>query len=551
MPTPTKVKLTGGAFQDSEGNVLSYGYLEFVLSQDGSVSGVGQIASGITIKVILDANGDVEGTAGHTLTSVASAVSGSAVYTGTITGGDNNAFAGLTFVITGFATSANNGTFTCTASSATTLTLSNASASAETHAGTATASQAVWGNDQLSPVNSYYRVTGYTSAGQPAWGPNNQQVTGSGGSFDIGTWVPNQVISWTPTVVVGPEFQIDGTDLTDQDLVNFISSANTPTDQGGSISWIDNGDGSITAFGPGFFTDSVLNEAQDNLNLVAGVGIDLTNAGTGVTIDVTNGQPTGGSTGQVLTKNSNTDYDSGWATPSVATGGLPMPQDAQFSLWVPNGSVVPYFNSAQVWKGLISSVANIFGSGGVTGSSTSPDANFGYAETLVVGSTSTGRTLGDGNWVYPGRAGKFITRLVPYLGLADYRFYVGLYNQTTNLATADPAAVAAVPTNAMMFFFNKDISNNWQFFVSNGSGSYTLHDTAVPASTSSFIEAEFDWDGSGNVTVTINGSNVGNLTTSDFTPTTTAMSMALGIGGSGHSTGTGVRVAMVYAESEY
>ena len=71
------------------------------------------------------------------LTSVANASGGSTVYTGTITGGAANAFAGYTFVISGFTIPANNGTFTCTASTATTLTLSNASGVAETHAATA------------------------------------------------------------------------------------------------------------------------------------------------------------------------------------------------------------------------------------------------------------------------------------------------------------------------------------------------------------------------------------------------------------------------------
>jgi hypothetical protein len=118
---PSKVELTGGAFQDSEGNVLANGYLIFRLSIDGSVSGVGNICSGITIKITLDANG--------------------------------NAVAG----------------------------------------------QYIWGNDNINPMPNFYTVEGYASNGQPAWGPNNQQVTGSG-TFDLGTWVPNTVISWTPTV---------------------------------------------------------------------------------------------------------------------------------------------------------------------------------------------------------------------------------------------------------------------------------------------------------------------------------------------------------------
>ena len=71
------------------------------------------------------------------LSSAASAVGGSTVYTGTITEGNANAYAGWSFLVSGFVNSVNNGYFACTASSATTLTLSNAHGIAEGHAATA------------------------------------------------------------------------------------------------------------------------------------------------------------------------------------------------------------------------------------------------------------------------------------------------------------------------------------------------------------------------------------------------------------------------------
>ena len=58
------------------------------------------------------------------LTSVANGNGTTTVYTGTITGGAGNAWAGYTFVVGGFGNAANNGRFTLTASTATTLTLS-------------------------------------------------------------------------------------------------------------------------------------------------------------------------------------------------------------------------------------------------------------------------------------------------------------------------------------------------------------------------------------------------------------------------------------------
>lgn len=74
-----------------------------------------------------------------TLSAAASASGGSTVYTGTVTNGGSNAFAGFTFVVAGFVTNTvNNGTFVCTASTTTTLTLSNNAGVAETHAATAT-----------------------------------------------------------------------------------------------------------------------------------------------------------------------------------------------------------------------------------------------------------------------------------------------------------------------------------------------------------------------------------------------------------------------------
>ncbi len=72
-----------------------------------------------------------------TLTSVASSSGGTAVYTGTITGGGSNAYAGYWFGVFGFAGLNNEGYFQCTASTTTALTLSNAQASAETPSGIA------------------------------------------------------------------------------------------------------------------------------------------------------------------------------------------------------------------------------------------------------------------------------------------------------------------------------------------------------------------------------------------------------------------------------
>jgi hypothetical protein len=70
--------------------------------------------------------------------------------------------------------------------------------------------QFIWGNDVILPVNTYYKVTGYSAAGQPAWGPNIQQVA-SGSTFDVGTWTPGQIISWIPpSQQVLPSYTVAG-----------------------------------------------------------------------------------------------------------------------------------------------------------------------------------------------------------------------------------------------------------------------------------------------------------------------------------------------------
>lgn len=168
----SKVQLIGGKFQDSEGNLLVNGYLEFLLNQDSTVTGQGNVCAGIKIRIELDSAGNA-------------------------------------------------------ASSSSTPPASN---------------QSIWANFDgsnnpiLLPTNSYYRVTGFRANGQPAWGPNNQQVLGDGGTFDLGTWVPNQVFSWQPPVQ-STSISIDGEPVPNSN-VNFESLD-------GSIVITDEGDGNI------------------------------------------------------------------------------------------------------------------------------------------------------------------------------------------------------------------------------------------------------------------------------------------------------------------
>lgn len=199
------VQLTGGAFQDAEGNLLANGYLKMRLSQDGNVGGV-NICSGIEITIQLDSN--------------ANAVTSPA--------------------------------------------------------------QSVWGNDAISPVNTFYRVTGYTAQGQPAWGPNNQQVTGTG-TFNLGAWTPNSVISWTP-----PPMQVvlktNGTLNSTQTLLNIVAGTNVSISEvAGSVTF------SASGLGLTLETNGTPNSSQTLLNLHSGTGIGLSESGGTVTISSTGG----------------------------------------------------------------------------------------------------------------------------------------------------------------------------------------------------------------------------------------------------------------------
>jgi hypothetical protein len=98
-----------------------------------------------------------------TLTAAGTASSGIATYTGTVTGGGSNAFAGYAFIVTGFDVAANNGIFVATASTTTTLSLANANGTADTHAASATA--------------PYQLVSGLTIRGVPTRIAANSNTT--------------------------------------------------------------------------------------------------------------------------------------------------------------------------------------------------------------------------------------------------------------------------------------------------------------------------------------------------------------------------------------
>jgi hypothetical protein len=97
------------------------------------------------------------------LSMVGASIGGGATYTGQITGGDNNAYEGLIFNVTGFNNAGNNGKLACLSSSATTLVLKNSAAVAETVAATAQ-SRPYYIDQAVLPGHIYsYEVTSVVS----------------------------------------------------------------------------------------------------------------------------------------------------------------------------------------------------------------------------------------------------------------------------------------------------------------------------------------------------------------------------------------------------
>ena len=303
--TATKVQLTGGGFQDAEGNLLANGYLEFVLSQDSSVTGVGNIAAGVTIKIQLDSVG-------------------------------------------------------------------NAASSASSPAA---ADQYLWGNDVLNTPNTFYKVTGFTAEGQPAWGPNNQQVIGSS-PFDLGTWVPNTVFQWTPPVQQ-VSLNVDGVAASSQIRQNLES-----TDD--SVTITDEGNGNINFQAGGAFQNVI---GCTMAGVVGGSNIFSSGANLGMNMSSVNGNSRQSVTdGPTATEGTFGVYQSAQTTSASALmDGVPNISLGILKDWFCKITIIG-MTSSRYWNGITDcSTTNM----GATFFSDTPAANFvGFRFSTGAGDTN-------------------------------------------------------------------------------------------------------------------------------------------------------------------
>jgi len=103
----------------------------------------------------------------------------------------------------------------------------------------ASPAQYMWPTDQMSPSNITYTVWVYSANGQIAWGPNYGLTVPSGaGSFNLCTWVPNQIGAGSGAAAGSLTLQVEGVNNAVQSLLNLES-----TD--GSVTITDEGNGSV------------------------------------------------------------------------------------------------------------------------------------------------------------------------------------------------------------------------------------------------------------------------------------------------------------------
>lgn len=413
------------------------------------------------------------------LNSVAASSGGTAVYTGQITGGASNALAGLSFLVTGFSDSVNNGIFTCSASTSTTLTLSNGSAIAQNGLEVAQAYewltvQYVVGNS--AGTNCLFKLT---PSSQPSLTGNvsaylySEPGTPAAGAFDKSF-----------------PLSIGSADASDTSL-NSLWFNGTPLSEGATLVWNTiNGAGAITGTVtpfPSFTKDyclvitatldiPVAGQYSFSLThhdgLIWGVGGGATvitathNDPYNNTVTAVNGYPIVGGINQSGT---NTDT----ATLNFPTAGL-YPIEIDYKYWYHSGQQLnvtcngqPLANGAVIsgssqpaWPGFSTSFAPNYAtvsesSGNLTWSNIGLVSDFAWAGNINYTLANTIITDTNGYFEAPFRTG--------VTGTTAPIFNTGLYSLTIdnpNLIWINEGLASSLPTGSLSTF-----NGGWKYCI--------------------------------------------------------------------------------------
>ena len=358
--------------------------------------------------------------------------------------------------------------------------------------GNVVAGQYVWSNLVMSPQNNYYKVTGFTAAGQRAFGPNNQQVA-AGATFNLDSWTPNTVISWFPATQP-LLLEVNGAQASSQVVQDLVAGSGvTITDEGGGVI-------QFTASASIFEVNGTALDSSSVVNFVSGTGITVSNPSAGEVL-ITNTLSGGGALGK---------WPGNWAG-CMASGVN------GFSLTA-GANVGTQINGYQ---------SNSSGSQHATAT--------GGARIADVASTSLSETGGliDTNFnislgVLQDWLGKLTVRSIA----SPTRYWIGVSDQSAT--GAETVFFSDTPAaNFVGFRFSTAASDtHYQAVCQTGSGTQTLVDTGVVPSTSTPQILEFVPTSSGtSVNFYINGVSVATISTT-VPATSTAMASLIAVGDS-------------------
>jgi uncharacterized repeat protein (TIGR01451 family) len=453
------------------------------------------------------------------LTSVATSNGTSAVYTGTITGGANNAFVGDTVVVKGFSIGINNGTFTCTASTATTLTLSNKFTFAQTGTATAAANTTVYaGTITGGAANAYIGdavvTSGFVNAanngsfvvvastataltvnnfvGVAETDPGTAYVsTGSGGNaLYVGT-----ITGGASNGYAGDSFTIAGFGTAGNNGT-FTCTASTATTLTCPNSGAASQTGAATAT-----TNSTFNWAQAGISVnpsVADIGVTtgvgsavFVGANTQYTITVSN-HGTSAANSVVLTDT--------WSTTNLTTISITPSSGTTCSATPPITCTLPTpFASGATATVVVTVKASVSGSyantASVTDSGTPPDPNSGNNQFTAVATVQSAACANVGqakpasapltgvlNSYYPGKASVVAGVTSITLGTATG----GASGTPTAIATGNLLLViqmqdASITTSDTVTYGNGSTGQGFSLLNNAGNFEYVTATNAVPA----------------------------------------------------------------------